>query len=107
MCGLGFGIIQSDIITDAPWPKPPNPRQSPELGRLAGKRIMRDDGICHHLHCPGKILLDRATREGLVMSHGQVTGRFLRFVHQSKKTHNQFVTKAAFDGGGALFLLAR
>ncbi|XP_073683575.1 uncharacterized protein [Garra rufa] len=37
---------------------------APALGRLAGKRIMRDDGICHHLHCPGKMLLDRATRGG-------------------------------------------
>lgn len=23
------------------------------------KRIMRDDGICHNLHCPGKIQFDR------------------------------------------------
>ena len=29
-----------------------------------GARIMRDDGICHHLHCPGKIGFDRATHGG-------------------------------------------
>lgn len=91
----GWRLRHHSVRHHAPRPKPPNPRHSPELGRLAGKRIMRDDGICHHLHCPGKILFDRATREGLVMSHGQVTRRFLRFVHQSKKPHNQFVTKAA------------
>ena len=60
--GCGFSIIQSDNM-----PLSRNGETLPdslELGRLVGKRIMRDDGICHHLRCPGKIVFDRAMRRG-------------------------------------------
>lgn len=85
--GWGFSIIQSDNMPLS-WNHETLP-DSLELGRLAGKRIMQDDGICHNLHCPGNIWFDRAMRgRGLVMSHGQVTEEawqnwFLRYVHQS------------------------
>lgn len=85
--GCGFSIIQSDNMPLS-WNHETLP-DSLELGRLAGKRIMQDDGICHNLHCPGNIWFDRAMRgRGLVMSHGQVTEEawqkwFLRYVHQS------------------------
>lgn len=28
------------------------------------KHLMQDDGICHNLHCPGKMQVDRATQLG-------------------------------------------
>lgn len=50
--------------TTCPSAETAKPSPTLELGRLARKRIMRDDGICHHLRCPGKIWFDRAMRRG-------------------------------------------
>lgn len=60
--GCSFSIIQSDNMPLS-WNSETLP-DSLELGRLAGKRIMQDDGICHNLHCPGKIQFDRAMHGG-------------------------------------------
>lgn len=60
--GCSFSIIQSDNMPLS-WNSETLP-YSLELGRLAGKRIMQDDGICHNLHCPGKIRFDRAMHGG-------------------------------------------
>lgn len=60
--GCRFSIIQSDNMPLS-WNNETLP-DSLELGRLAGKRIMQDDGICHNLHCPGKIRFDRAMHGG-------------------------------------------
>lgn len=60
--GCSFSIIQSDNMPLS-WNSQTLP-DSLELGRLAGKRIMQDDGICHNLHCPGKIRFDRAMHGG-------------------------------------------
>lgn len=57
--GWGLQFQHHSIRQHAPQLKRDLP-DSLELGRLAGKRIMQDDGICHNLHCPGKIRFDRA-----------------------------------------------
>lgn len=54
---------------------------------------MQDDGVCHHLHRPGKMLFDRAARGGAWRVSRAGRG-VLWDVHQSKKPHNQFVTDA-------------
>lgn len=36
----------------------------PRIREISNKRITPDDGICHHLHCPGKARPDRATCRG-------------------------------------------
>ncbi len=54
---------------------------------------MQDDGVCHHLHRPGRMLFDRAARGGPWRVSRAGRG-VLWDVHQSKKPHNQFVTDA-------------
>lgn len=51
------------------------------------KRIMRDDGICHNLHCPGKIQFDRAMHLRAChvprAGHGGSSAEIIsRYVHQ-------------------------
>lgn len=64
----GMRVAVSASFSQTTCPSAETARDPPRFSRIreisGGKRVMQDDGICHNLHCPGKIRLDRAMHGG-------------------------------------------
>lgn len=66
------------------------------ISEISMKHIMQDDGICHNLHCPGKMWVDRMTRLGACHvpragHRGSLAEIILWYGHQLQMLHKQFV----------------
>ena len=79
-----FPIIQSDSNALQQNSKP---SWFFRISEISMKHLMQDDGICHNLHCPGKMRVDRATQLGALSCP---TGR-----SQRKLGRNNFVICAS------------
>lgn len=66
------------------------------ISEISMKHVMQDDGICHNLHCPRKMRVDRATHLGACHvpragHRGSLAEIILWYVHQLQMLHKRFV----------------
>lgn len=66
------------------------------ISEIKMKHKMQDDGICHNLHCPGKMWVDRAMYLGACRGpragyRGSVAEIIWWYVHQLQMLHKRFV----------------